>query len=690
MGNKLNRNGLPFQGQMKNSDKYDGILKIGFNIYTWLLFFCIPFLGGNHLALPYITIDRFWIETTFLLLLTTLLLITFLKGTKTASGIRTFLVFLGPFLIISIISLCYTWNFYNSLKEINVLVWVVGTIYVYSLNSDKELPLRALVWGSVFTVICAILQAKVLYPQLSIMFTEGNYARMLAEKPVPFVAFLNENMFGGFLTLIIPIAIYQAFIKKNNVFICSIPLIITGILLSLSRLSFIVMVLEFVSIMGVFLFRRKWGQSMVIVMAAAIGLAIFLLTIHIQGNASEKRLEASISSKTSTALGQVKTLNLRTSTWESGLRAFKEQPILGYGSGAFEYAYRKYFGGRLYTRYSHGSIIKIAVEVGAIGLAAFLWYLFGVGTSILKKRFQPGLITLSIAGGFLFGLVDCAFDTPAFVISFFLISSTFLIREQTILMPRMKIKLLIMTLLILVSFGFTGKAGLAKKSIDEGDVLQELGSVSGAIASYKEASMIMPIDNEGYIRLMTILTRIQLSELDSNNRDLLSRKLAIQRQRMERDRDSELYFISALGDKMLGNDVQALHLIREAIALYPSSPYYLIYAVTWYLEKSELSEALALVRSFDPFVDNIKQWGNPYGLYIYRLRDLEAEIELQKGEIQNAISIAKSNLESAKRNEFVISSYKTREFVSKEQLLQYLSTRLSYYESQEGNFQDEN
>jgi len=33
------------------------------------IFFLIPFLGGNHLPLYYITIDKFWIESFFILFL---------------------------------------------------------------------------------------------------------------------------------------------------------------------------------------------------------------------------------------------------------------------------------------------------------------------------------------------------------------------------------------------------------------------------------------------------------------------------------------------------------------------------------------------------------------------------------------------------------------------------------------------
>jgi hypothetical protein len=35
------------------------------NIFTFLTFSLIPFLGGNHLTIFYVNIDKFWIETLF-------------------------------------------------------------------------------------------------------------------------------------------------------------------------------------------------------------------------------------------------------------------------------------------------------------------------------------------------------------------------------------------------------------------------------------------------------------------------------------------------------------------------------------------------------------------------------------------------------------------------------------------------
>jgi hypothetical protein len=675
--------------RMKGNTKYDNLLRKITHFLAWIVFFSVPFLGGNHLALPYITIDRFWIETTFLLLLAGSILCTFLMDQKTALSSRSFYIFFGPYVILTVFSLIFTWNFFNTLKEINILVWIIGIVCLYSISHDKDFPLQALVWGSVAVVICAILQAKILYPQLTELFSEGQNARLLAEKPVPFVAFLNENMFGGFLTLILPISVYLTFTHRKMRFVFSVALIISGILLSLSRLSLIVMVFESVIVFFVFLLRRKWYQNALFLSAATAGLVIFLLVIHIQSNASERRLEASFSGKASTAVQQAKTLNLRTSTWMSGFRAFKEQPLIGYGAGSFEYAYRKYFGGRLYTRYSHGSVVKIMVEIGAIGLASFLWFLLGVVKGAQKRRFRPVYILLSITGGFLFSMVDCAFDTPAFLIAFFLISSTFFLSESLVVIPRIKTRLLLTIILILISFGFTGKINMSKKAIETGESFVELGNLKAAIASYEEAYETMPIDNEGFIRMMTLLTRMQTSELSYSNSSLLN-KLVSSGPRMGNDKDSEIFYVLALGHKMLGNDLLFMDCISKAIDLYPSSPYYLIQAVLWQLKKNRLSKASNLIKDFDPYIENIRQWGNPYGLYVYRLRDLSAEIEFRKGEISKAVTISKSNLESAKKNEFIISSHKARDFVSKDQLLQYLSARYVFFESQDEETSEEN
>ena len=72
---------------------------------------------------------------------------------------------------------------------------------------------------------------------------------------------------------------------------------------------------------------------------------------------------------------EITTLDKRTGIWRDSFRAFISKPIVGYGAGTFEYAYRKFYDGGLYTKYAHGSLAKTAVELGGLGLVSL--FLFG-------------------------------------------------------------------------------------------------------------------------------------------------------------------------------------------------------------------------------------------------------------------------------------------------------------------------
>jgi O-antigen ligase len=651
---------------------------------TWMAFFCVPFLGGNHLALPGVTIDSFWITTTFLLFLISSLLGVLLTSIRTTYSLSRLFVFFTPFLLVTIISLLYTWNLYNTSKEINTLVWVLGAIYLYGSTKSKELPLKGLVWGSALAVVCAVLQMKVLFPQLSAMFTQGWYASIISEKSVPFVAFLNENMFGGFLVMVLPISLYLAFTEGRRTHVFTTLLIVAGVLISLSRLSFIVMVLELLISVAIFTYEKEWKGLLIFGVTVTAGAVLFASLIYIQRSPSEKNLQSLFASgKVASALRQVRTLNLRTSIWKSGMSAFAERPLIGYGSGTFEYAYKKHFGGRLYTRYSHGSIVKIGVELGILGLFAFLWYLYGLVRGMRGVQFHPALLFLSVLGGFLVSLVDCALDTPAFVVAFFLVSSTFLIGDRNPNPSFVRVRLSAAALLLVISFAFTARAELAKQNIEEGDLLTEMGNPTRALDSYDEALRLMPINDEGYVRSMTNLTRIFSQNTDADVKIVIAGRLKRGFLYAQRTRDSELSFVRALGYKTTGDYQNALQNIRKAINLYPSSPYYLSHAVQWCIEADQLGEASGLLDNFSPFVANIRQWGNPQGLYVYRLRDLSAQIELKRGNAEQALLIEKANLDSALKDEFIISSYKAREYVPKDDLIRFLTGRVATIESQE-------
>ena len=70
-----------------------------------------------------------------------------------------------------------------------------------------------------------------------------------------------------------------------------------------------------------------------------------------------------------------------------------------------------------------------------------------------------------------------------------------------------------------------------------------------------------------------------------------------------------------------------------------------------------------------------------HGLYIHKIRDLESLIESYKGNYENALKIAKSNLEDAENDKYSIARSRAREYVTKEQLIFYLKNRVYHCES---------
>jgi O-antigen ligase len=652
-------------------------------VLCFAVFFLIPFLGGNHLSLPRVTIDRFWIETSFLLLLIGAISIAFLKRTNTRSGYGAFLLYFMPLFFLSCLSLVYTWNTYNTIRELNLLIWILGVVYLWTSSTDKQFPLRALVWGTVAVVICAVVQLKVLFPYLSGIFKTGWYASILGEKPVPFAAFLNENMLGGYLLLVLPISVLLAIHEQKGRNLPAVPVLILGILLSLSRLSMIVMVLELLTMGIIFAVYRRHRYILKLIAATAVGVLLFFIVIHFQGSASEKRVEQSFKGKTSSALTQIRTLNLRTSIWQAAKEAFEERPVAGYGAGAFEYAYRKHFDGRLYTRYSHGGAAKMAVELGVIGLIASLWYLFGIVRGVRKEGLRNLFLVVAVTGGFLFALVDCALDTAAFVVTFFSISSFFLASARSEEQHSGRPYLVPLIALLVLSFAFTDRADLAKKTVEEGLLFEEMGNPSAAASSYGQASGLMPVNDESRTRRMSLILNVKTNDPGGDRQRICEAINENWNQiSLKRNQDSELLFVNARANRRIGRPGLAYEQIFKAIELYPSSAYYVSHAMDWLVLDGRYETAKQLSRRFEPFVENIRTWGNPYGLYVYRLREIDSDIEFKMGDTERAIALGKRNLDSAKNDEFVITSYKAREYVKKEWLVKHLESKLSSYQSQ--------
>ncbi|HAR96541.1 MAG TPA: hypothetical protein DCR97_11355 [Deltaproteobacteria bacterium] len=656
------------------------------------VFLFIPFLGGNHLTLFHLTIDRFWIETSFILLVLLSIVVAIYQKRWPGISFNRFLMFFCPFLVLTVLSLTYTWSRFNTLNEINVLIWAMGVSFLFLVTPDRNHLLGGLVAGAALSALCAVWQFLVLFPSLLEAFRAGGYAAMLKDQHVPFSSFLNQNMLGGYCASILPLALHFAFLRRKKIYMAAACLISVGLVLSLSRLA-VLACIPSCAVIGVLVFRER-GVKGILQMAVCLGSAVLLVFLMIYGpyNRTNSSIQSTLKGKIQRSYREASTLNFRTDIWGTGLKAFRESPLLGYGAGSFVYPYQKHYEGKRYTKVAHGTLVKVLVELGAAGLLCFLWFCFGALRNLKDCRQDQGMVAagLSALAVFLFGLFDFSFDTPAHVITFFcLASACFLTRSSADApSPNLTAKLIspLLILPLLASFVYTSRADSSRRFVEDARAHRETGCTEGAQRSLAEAVGAMPWNNDASTFLISLLTSSFVAERDPLRKEGFRTDLIgyVRGAEKRSDKDAEVYFVIGIAKEALGEGVRSCEYMDRALHYHPSSGCYAFSASACYGRHGRIEQAQSIIRSMEVYYDNYRTWGYPDGLMVHRLKDLEAEIEFAKGNKEQALSLMRQNLESANNDQFVINDWRARQSLSKGALVDHLEQRIRVLEAKIG------
>lgn len=662
------------------------------NILAFLTFFMIPFLGGNHLPLYYISVDKFWIEEAFGVALILSLLAQYLNGLQKTDSFSRFCLYFLPLLGMTAVSLFYSWNKFSTIVSISVLVWTAGAVYLYSLCPNRHTCLIGLISGASVSAICAILQHLILFPHLTTAFQQGLYAQILKEQQgIPFSSYSYHNILGGYLAFVFPLGVYFAVYKRSILSIMASGLIIIGVVLTSTRIGLGIMLLTTIVSIGLVLMHRNQWQVLRILAILILGVGFSLLLLHGGEKGADVGVRQVIAEKAKTVHTQLSTINTRTDIWKNALTAFRYQPLMGYGAGAFEYAYRRYFDGNSYTGVAHSILIKTAVELGIVGVICLFFYFLGVAMGIRQRIKEPlyQFILLSVLAGIVFGLVDFSFDVASHVITFFVLSSAFFIRAQTD--PHLSKAgsasfahssvFAVTAVLMIASLLFGQRVNVFKASLENGDRMTDHGFSMNALGSYREAIDAMPLSSEGYIKAINVLASMYEADTNKNQRTAMAKELTEYTQAMERstDRDSELSLTMGKAHALLGNKERARNYFSRALFHYPSSGYYIYEIASYFAAKGDIDAALAYVRSFDPYIDKYKGPNNPRGIFVYKIRDLEADLVYKNGNENEALKIARKNFQDARNNVYVITSARSRNFVARNQFVEYLRQKADMY-----------
>jgi O-antigen ligase len=129
----------------------------------------------------------------------------------------------------------------------------------------------------------------------------------------------------------------------------------------------------------VFLAKGTWRAKALAGLAILLcSAAILAASAHVRGRVAQALTEIETVDRTpaGTRLGQ------RVVMWRNTVRMIRDHPVFGVGTGGFQDGYRPYVQGVAgwqghETGDPHNQFLKIQGEQGIIGLAAFLFFIYG-------------------------------------------------------------------------------------------------------------------------------------------------------------------------------------------------------------------------------------------------------------------------------------------------------------------------
>ena len=261
--------------------------------------------------------------------------------------------------LITLLSVMGSIDVEYSLKNIKKYTFVSVFLFFATVNNVRDLRdvkillLALMISAGIFSLLALIDYS--LFEQ-----TFGSRLR---------VRYLDRNLgrFSKFYDLAIPVNFALIFITKDKMkkilFTLGLLLSMTTMLLMQMRGSYVVIFLAILAI--AFIYRKK---LFVIILIIPFFIAIMM--------PSKMITRAQEMFQFGDYLTKDGVLNYRSEAWKGAVRIIKEHPILGLGIGKsnFGRTVEKFDDLKIPYDHAHNTILQIAVELGLIGLAAFLWF----------------------------------------------------------------------------------------------------------------------------------------------------------------------------------------------------------------------------------------------------------------------------------------------------------------------------
>lgn len=330
-----------------------------------ILIFARPFIASQ--AFPYV-------NTAYSICLLLFIATWFIKRDIHLKELGNLIYPLALFCLSLIISMIFSQNKYTSLEEAyKYATGVCLFLLAASLSlKDKTRLMHAIVSSGLIISILAIYQYFFGFQHLSEYVAKMNISDSfivdyVSRKRV-FCPFTSPNLLGGFLSMIIPLALINKKIIWLSILMFA-ALLLTQSLGALISLFFGLIVYFYLNLKG------RIGKRNVIII---FGLLLIIGVVFIMRSSAQKEYFQPMFS-VATRLGY----------WKDALEIIKQSPWVGIGLGNFDLPQ---------TRYAHNSYLQIWAEMGIIGILAFLWLAIAIIKRGLANINKPALNNPEIIG----------------------------------------------------------------------------------------------------------------------------------------------------------------------------------------------------------------------------------------------------------------------------------------------------
>jgi O-antigen ligase len=177
----------------------------------------------------------------------------------------------------------------------------------------------------------------------------------------------DPNDFGLVLAISVPLALYLALTEprlQRWIYLAIVPTVISAVVLTASRASLIATFVAFTFSLFAWRAADRTFRAVSLALMAGLGLSL----VHFAPAPQRNRL-STITKEVTTG-----TLHGRTRIWKAGLKAFKQHPLIGVGSGAYPRATEPWLGKPTVAGFqyvAHNTFLSVLVECGLAGFAIF-------------------------------------------------------------------------------------------------------------------------------------------------------------------------------------------------------------------------------------------------------------------------------------------------------------------------------